>query len=105
MEKITSVIKAISRRLYFGLIYSCPTICVSMFLWVAGYDLPELKHLLIVMAILFFLLGSATPLKVFETSRNDRQIDLSGLTAAEATMISELVDSMTAKNKRLEEFR
>lgn len=75
MEKITSVIKAISRRLYFGLIYSCPTICVSMFLWVAGYDLPELKHLLIVMAILFFLLGYATPLKVFETSSNDTSID------------------------------
>lgn len=34
--------------------------------------------------------------------RNDRQLDLSGLTAAEATMISELVASMTAKNKKLE---
>lgn len=37
--------------------------------------------------------------------RNDRQLDLSGLTAAEATMISELVASMTAKNKKLEELK
>lgn len=37
--------------------------------------------------------------------RNDRQLDLSGLTAAEGTMISELVASMTAKNKKLEELK
>lgn len=33
-----------------------------------------------------------------------RPLDLSGLTTAEATMISELVASMTAKNKKWEEF-
>ena len=36
---------------------------------------------------------------------NSSQLDLSGLTTAEATMISELVASMTAKNKRLEELK
>lgn len=35
---------------------------------------------------------------------NDRSLDLSGLTTAEITIISELVSSMTAKNKRLEDF-
>ncbi len=35
---------------------------------------------------------------------NSRSLDLSGLTTAEITIISELVASMTAKNKRLEEF-
>lgn len=35
---------------------------------------------------------------------NHRAIDLSGLTAAEATIICDLVSSMTAKNKRMEEF-
>ena len=33
-----------------------------------------------------------------------RPLDLSGLTAAEATMVSELVVSMTTKNKKLEEL-
>jgi len=36
---------------------------------------------------------------------NDRTVDVSGLTAAEAAMISDLVASMTAKNKKLEELR
>ena len=36
---------------------------------------------------------------------NDRTVDVSGLTAAEAAMISDLVSSMTAKNKKLEELR
>lgn len=36
---------------------------------------------------------------------NDRTIDVSGLTAAEAAMISDLVASMTAKNKKMEELR
>lgn len=35
----------------------------------------------------------------------DRSLDLSGLTAAEIALISELVDSMTAKNRKLEETR
>lgn len=35
---------------------------------------------------------------------NIRSVDLSGLTSAEITIVSELVASMTAKNKRLEEF-
>lgn len=34
---------------------------------------------------------------------NSRSLDLSGLTAEEAAMISQLVASMTAKNRRLEE--
>lgn len=34
---------------------------------------------------------------------NSRSLDLSGLTADEAAMISQLVASMTAKNRRLEE--
>lgn len=75
MEKITSVIKTISHRLYFGLIYSCPTVFVSMYLWILGYDLPDLKQLLTVMTILFFLLGSITPLKIFETGRDNTSID------------------------------
>ena len=37
--------------------------------------------------------------------RIDRQLDLSGLTAAEATMITDIVASMTVKNKKLEEIR
>jgi len=36
---------------------------------------------------------------------NHRTVDISGLTAAEAAMISDLVASMTAKNKKLEELR
>lgn len=36
---------------------------------------------------------------------NDRTVDVSGLTAAEAAMISDLVASMTAKNKKMEELR
>ena len=36
---------------------------------------------------------------------NQRTVDISGLTAAEAAMISDLVVSMTAKNKKLEELR
>lgn len=36
---------------------------------------------------------------------NDRTIDVSGLTATEAAMISDLVASMTAKNKKMEELR
>lgn len=36
---------------------------------------------------------------------NDRTVDVSGLTAVEAAMISDLVASMTAKNKKLEELR
>ena len=36
---------------------------------------------------------------------NDRTVDVSGLTAAEAAMIIDLVASMTAKNKKLEELR
>jgi len=35
----------------------------------------------------------------------DRSLDLSGLTTAEIAMISKLVDSMAAKNRRLEELR
>lgn len=35
---------------------------------------------------------------------NSSPVDLSGLTAAEAVMISQLVASMTAKNRKLEEF-
>lgn len=35
---------------------------------------------------------------------NDRLLDLSGLTSAEAAMISQLVAAMTAQNKKLEEF-
>lgn len=37
--------------------------------------------------------------------RNDRQLDLSGLTTAEATMINQLVASMTDKNRKLEELK
>ena len=36
---------------------------------------------------------------------NDRSLDLSGLTAAEIALISELVDSMTAKNRIMEELK
>lgn len=36
---------------------------------------------------------------------NDRPLDLSGLTACEVALISELVASMRAKNQRLEELR
>lgn len=36
---------------------------------------------------------------------NDRPLDLSGLTAAEVALITELVASMTAKNKILEELQ
>lgn len=36
---------------------------------------------------------------------DDRTLDISGLTASEAAMISELVASMTAKNQKLEESR
>jgi len=36
---------------------------------------------------------------------NDRLLDLSGLTATEAAMISQLVSSMTDKNRKLEELR
>lgn len=35
---------------------------------------------------------------------NNRALDLSGLTAAETALISELVADMTARNKKLEEF-
>lgn len=35
---------------------------------------------------------------------DDRLLDISGLTLAEATIIIQLVASMTAKNKKLEEF-
>ena len=36
---------------------------------------------------------------------NDRSFDLSGLTAAEIALISKLVDSMTAKNRIMEELK
>lgn len=36
---------------------------------------------------------------------NERTIDISGLTSAEAALISEMVASMTAKNRKLEELR
>lgn len=36
---------------------------------------------------------------------NERPLDLSGLTTAEVRMITELVASMTTKNKSLEELR
>ena len=36
---------------------------------------------------------------------NDRSLDLSGLTAAEIAIISELVDSMPAKNRIMEELK
>lgn len=36
---------------------------------------------------------------------DDRTLDISGLTAHEATLISEMVSSMTAKNQKLEEWR
>ena len=35
---------------------------------------------------------------------NERLLDLSGLTAEEAAMVTQLVASMAAKNKRLEEY-
>lgn len=35
---------------------------------------------------------------------DDRTLDISGLSAHEATMISELVASMTTKNQKIEEF-
>lgn len=35
---------------------------------------------------------------------DDRTLDISGLTASEAAMISELVASMTAKNQKIEEL-
>ena len=35
---------------------------------------------------------------------DQRSVDLSGLTAAEAVLICDLVSSMTAKNKRMEEY-
>lgn len=35
---------------------------------------------------------------------DDRTLDISGLSAHEAAMISELVSSMTAKNQRMEEY-
>ena len=35
---------------------------------------------------------------------DQRSVDLSGLTAAEATLICDLVASMTAKNKRMEDY-
>ena len=35
----------------------------------------------------------------------DRSLDLSGLTAADIALISKLVDSMAAKNRKLEETR
>lgn len=37
--------------------------------------------------------------------KNSSPLDLSGLTATEATMISQLVSSMTDKNKKLEELK
>lgn len=36
---------------------------------------------------------------------NDRPLDLSGLTAAEVALVTDLVASMTAKNQKLEELR
>lgn len=36
---------------------------------------------------------------------DERLIDISGLTAAEAIIISELVASMTTKNQKLEEYK
>lgn len=36
---------------------------------------------------------------------DERLIDISGLTAAEAIIISDLVASMTTKNQKLEEFK
>ena len=36
---------------------------------------------------------------------DDRLLDLSGLTAVEAALVSELVASMTAKNQKMEEYR
>ena len=35
----------------------------------------------------------------------DRSLDLSGLTAADIALISKLVDSMAAKNRKLEDMR
>ena len=35
----------------------------------------------------------------------DRSLDLSGLTAADIALITKLVDSMAAKNRKLEELR
>jgi len=35
---------------------------------------------------------------------DDRALDISGLTAHEAAIVSELVASMTAKNQKMEEF-
>ena len=35
---------------------------------------------------------------------DDRMLDISGLSAHEAAMVSELVASMTAKNQRMEEY-
>lgn len=37
--------------------------------------------------------------------KNSSPLDLSGLTAAEATMINQLVTAMTEKNKKLEELK
>lgn len=76
MQKISLNIKAVSRRLYFGIIYSYPVIAIIAFLWIAGYDFSEFQHILIVMAIVFFFLGFATPLKAFETDRHDTSIDV-----------------------------
>lgn len=36
---------------------------------------------------------------------DDRSLDLSGLTAAEVALVTELVASMTEKNRRMEELR
>ena len=69
-------IKPVLRRLYFGFIYSYPVIAVAAFLWIVGYDFSELQYIFIWMAIMFFFMGSAVPLKSFEIDRHDISIDV-----------------------------
>lgn len=75
MKKYTSIMNSIFKRLYLGVLFSLPSYIVFTFLWMLGYDLPELQNLLLSMMILFFLLGVMSPVKPFDTSYHDTSID------------------------------
>ena len=75
MKKSISIMKTIFQRLNFGILFAASPCMVYMFLWYAGYDLPELEHILISLMILFFLLGLMVPIKHFDTVYHDTSID------------------------------
>lgn len=75
MKKHTSIISNIFQRLYLGVFFSLPSCMVCAFLWMLGYNLPELQNFLLTMMVLFFLIGVMSPLKLFDTSYHDTSID------------------------------